>query len=138
MKAIGTRDDLLEARAVPRALIFLWVNWAGQARQSEVALEKLLASWQHAFPQHPISAYRADLSDQTGEVWEATRAWLEIEARPVDPLTYGGHGALLWVANGTILMHSPYLAQLEAPKILSVTRTIFEVKEPLPRHYNPS
>jgi hypothetical protein len=30
MKAIGTRDDLLEARAVPRALIFLWVNWAGR------------------------------------------------------------------------------------------------------------
>lgn len=137
MKAIASKDDLQEARSVPRALVFLWVNWAVQARQSEVVLNKLLESWQRAFPQHPIPVYRVDLSDQEGEVWDAIRAWLETEGRPVDPLTYGGFGALLWMSTGKILMHSIFLAQLETPKLLSVTRSVFEVSDPIPRPYHP-
>jgi hypothetical protein len=62
MQAIGTQDELVEARSVARAMIFLWVNWAAQARQSEVALERLLACWQSAFPQQRISVYRAPIS----------------------------------------------------------------------------
>lgn len=117
MKAITSKDDLQEARSAPRALVFLWVNWAVRARQSEAAMNKLLESWQRTFPQHPISVYRADLSDQEGEVWDAIRAWLETEGRPVDPLTFGGYGALLWMIAGKIAMHSAFLAQLEAPKL---------------------
>lgn len=137
MKTIASKDDLQEARSMPRALIFLWVNWAVQARQSEAALNKLLESWQRAFPQHPIPVYRADLSDQEGEVWDAIRAWLEPEGRPVDPLTYSGCGALLWMTAGKSLMYSVFLAQLEAPKLLSVTRSVFDVSEPIPRPYHP-
>jgi hypothetical protein len=137
IKTIITQADLQEARSAPRALIFLWVNWAVQARQSETSLNKLLESWQRAFPQHPIPVYRADISDQEGEVWDAIRAWLETEGRPVDPLTYGGYGALLWISTGKILMHAVFLAQLEAPNLLSVTRSVFEVSEPIPRPYQP-
>ena len=136
MKSITNIDDLQEARSAPRALVFIWVNWAVQARQSEAALNKLRESWQCVFPQHPIPMYRADLSDQEGEVWDAIRALLETEGRPVDPLTYGGNGALLWMSAGKILIHSVYLAQLEAPKLLLVTRSVFEVSEPLARPYH--
>ena len=136
MKAVTSKDDLLEARSALRALVFLWVNWAIQARQSEVALNKMLESWQRAFTQHPIPVYRADLSDQEGEVWDAIRAWLEAEGRPVDPLTYGGYGALLWMIDGKIVMHSAFLAQLEIPKLLLVTRSVFEVSEPIPQLYH--
>ena len=137
MKAITCEDDLQEARLSPRALVFLWVNWAGQARQSEAVLNKLLESWQRAFPQYPISGYRADLSDQEGEVWNVIRAWLTAEERPVDSLTYGGGGSLVWLNSGKIRMHSICLGQLEGLKLLSATRSVFEISEAIPRPYHP-
>jgi hypothetical protein len=109
------------------------VNWAVQARHSEVALKRLLESCLRVFPDNPIPVYRANLSDQEGEVWDAIRAWLETENRPVDPLTYGGYGALIWMSAGKILMHTLFLAQIEASKLLSITRSVFELSEPFPR-----
>ena len=122
MKPIRNAVDLAEARSQPRAFIFLWVNWAIQARQSQKTVERLVVSWKAACPEVLIPAYIVDLSDGSGELWEAVRDWLRDEHQPVDSLTYGGGGALLWVMAGSVIAHCPFTAQIDNAKLLATTR----------------
>jgi hypothetical protein len=125
MYPITAIPDLDEARLQPRALVFLWVNWAGQARQSEIVVRKLVEKWHSAHPTVPIPVYRVDLSDQSGEVWEAISSWLQSEGRPVDRLTFGGYGSLLWITSGSIIAHSIFPAATEQAKLFNATVSIF-------------
>jgi hypothetical protein len=44
-----------------------------------------------------------DLSEQSGDVWDATLKWLESQKIPDAPqLMYCGAGPLLWIRGGTI------------------------------------
>jgi hypothetical protein len=126
MNVIASAADLQELRRLPRALVFIYVNWAGQARQSEIACRKFLALLQRAHPGEPVPAYRADLSDQEGEVWIAIRNWLKDESQPFDDLTYGGCGPMLWVRLGAVAARVPHVAAVEGPKLLAMTRGVFE------------
>jgi hypothetical protein len=130
MESITSVHDLDEARSQPRAFVFLYVNWAIQARHSIIVVRKFLEAWQAARPTSPIPAYLVDLSDQTGEVWEAVRAWIRLEGEPVDRLTYGGYGSLLWVTSGSITAYSVYLAEFGSIRfILAATSTIFGISQ---------
>ena len=62
MTALQTPADLDEAKSQPRALIFIWVDWSIQARQSEIAVRELIDLWQSAHGDYPMIAYRIDLS----------------------------------------------------------------------------
>jgi hypothetical protein len=126
MKTVATTLDLEEARSQPRALVFIWVNWAIQARQSQVAFRRLVETLTASHPDCAAPAYFADLSGQEGPIWEAMRAWLQDEGRPVDQLTFGGAGALLWVRKGSIAMAAPFLAYIEHAKLVAATRSVFE------------
>jgi hypothetical protein len=125
MKLILTAQDLEEVRVLPRAFVFIYVNWASQARFSEAAFRDFVSAWASAEPEFPIPTYRVDLSEQEGEVWEAIRKWLREEGQPYDSLTYGGYGALLWVRSGSVGASVPYIAVVERRKLVAVTRSIF-------------
>jgi hypothetical protein len=129
MKPITCKRELAEVRSLPRAIVFFSVNWAFQAGRSKLALEELAESLNYMYPACAIPIYIVDLSDQEGEIWDAVREWLQSENRPVDQLTYGGYGALLWVVSGTILVHKAYAADSERGKLLAATRSIFGLSD---------
>jgi hypothetical protein len=122
MKTISTKQDLDEARTKERAIVFLWVDWAIQARQSEIAVYKLLKSLDGDYPDSSLPAYRADLSKQEGEVWITVREWLKTARQLEGQLTFGGSGALLCLHSGSITLVIPYAAEVEQNELLALTR----------------
>jgi len=126
MKLVASTADLDEVRSQPRALVFIYVNWAMQAHQSDVACLDFLTTLQREHPGKQIPVYRVDLSDQEGEVWGGIRKWLKDENQP-DSLSYGGYGAMLWVLMGKIAAYVPYLARVECHKLMAMTRGVFEL-----------
>lgn len=127
MKLVTSATDLNEVRSVPRAIVFIYVNWAIQSRRSDAACQHYLATLQHDYPDKTIPVYRVDLSEQEGEVWVAIRKWLEDEGQPHDLLSYGGYGAMLWVLLGKVAAYVPYLAEVECPKLMAMTQGVFEL-----------
>jgi len=131
MKTLETLADLHEAKSQPRAIIFLWVNWSFQALDSEVAVRELIDLWQSDHGDCPITAYRIDLSSQEGEMWWEVRDWLKNEGKPVDELTYGGYGAILWLRLGRVIVSLTYAAMPNAgyerlKKLEAVTAGAFD------------
>src|SRR5262245_10641321 len=127
MKLIGSAADLEEARSLPRALVFIYVNWAIQARRSDAACRDFLAELQRTYPCEDVPVYRADLSEQEGEVWVGIHQWLKDDGQPHDWLSYGGYGAMLWVRSGTVRAYVPYLAEIERHKLVAMTEGVFEL-----------
>jgi hypothetical protein len=128
MKPITTAHDLEEVRSRPRALVFIYVNWAIQARHSDAAFRDFVAAWASTEPDCSVPVYHVDLSDQEGEVWTTIRKWLRDEGQPYDQLTYGGYGALLWIRTGAVVASVPYVAVVERSKLVAVTKSIFECR----------
>jgi hypothetical protein len=124
MQLLRTERDVQSARSQPRALVFLWVEWSIQARHSERVLAAFLKTWASDMPHCPIPAYRADLSDQSGGVWDAVRGWLVAEGQEPDALTFGGNGALLWVRNGAITTAEASLVGVDAERLSATCTTL--------------
>jgi hypothetical protein len=129
MNPITTAQDLEELRSLPRAIVFMYVNWAIQARHSDAAVRDFVTAWASTEPDYSIPVYRVDLSDQEGEVWTTIRKWLKEEGQPYDQLTYGGYGALLWIRWGAVVASVPYVAVVESAKLVAVTRSSFECRD---------
>ncbi len=127
MKLIASAADLDEVRSLPRALVFIYVNWAVQARHSDAACREYLAKLQREHPSEEIPAYRMDLSEQEGDVWLGLRKWLKDEGQPHDWLSYGGYGAMLWIRSGAVAAYVPYPAEIECNKLMAMTRGVFEL-----------
>jgi len=127
MKLIASAADLDEMQSLPRALVFIYVNWAIQARRSDTACRDFLAQLQREYPSEEIPVYRVDLSDQEGEVWVGIRKWLKDEGKQHDSLSYGGNGVMLWVRLGIVAAYVPYLAEIERHKLMAMTRGVFEL-----------
>jgi hypothetical protein len=126
---INTKADLAEALSRPRAFVFLFVNWSGPAWAAQSIVRNVVESWQAARPDLAAPCYKADLSEQSGEVWDAVRAWLTAEGRPADALTFGGYGPILWLRSGRVIAHALPLSfgggTLAAAKLSAVTAGIF-------------
>lgn len=127
MKDIASIADLHEMHSLPRALVFIYVTWAMQARRSDAAFRTFLSSLQRECLSEEIPVYRVDLSDQEGVVWIGVREWLRDGGQPYDSLSYGGCGALLWVRLGRVAAYVPYLAEVECHKIMEMTRGVFDL-----------
>jgi hypothetical protein len=121
--------ELHRALYEPRMILFLYVNWSGQARDSELAVKKLLEHWSEEYPEYELPAYRIDLSEQEGEIWNGVRRWLSLANLPFDRLTYGGYGSLLWIVDGQVKMNSIYPANYTFGKLFHVTKSIFEIAD---------
>ena len=127
MKLVASAADLDEVPSLPRALVFIYVNWAIQARHSDAACRVFLANLQREYPKEEIPVYRVDLSGQEGQVWVGIRKWLKDDDQPHDWLSYGGYGAMLWVRRGTVAAYVPYFAEIECHKLMAMTRGVFEL-----------
>jgi hypothetical protein len=124
-KRISTFAELEAIRLCPRAMVFLWVDWAIQARKSVVAFEGLLARWKVEHPELSVESFVVDVSGQEGETWEAVRQWLAEQHQPVDELTFSGCGAVLWLLAGTIVGHTLYAGQ-NPDVLLARTKASFQ------------
>jgi hypothetical protein len=68
MKLIASAANLDKVLSLPRALVFIYVNWAIQARRSDTACRDFLTQLQREYPSEEIPLYRVDLSEQEGDV----------------------------------------------------------------------
>jgi hypothetical protein len=125
MNAILSVGDPDEARRRERALVFLFVNWSGPARDSKLTIQHLLERWQQEAPDQPAPCYQLDLSDQEGPVWDAVKDWLTAQGRPVESLMFGGAGPLLWLRSGTVAAHVPAPFQTRVETLVAISRAVF-------------
>jgi hypothetical protein len=125
MKPITSKDDLDEALLKERAFVFLWVNWAIQARYSEAEVRRLLGTWEKDYPQCMAPAYRIDVSEQEGAMWDAVAEWLQAREPPRADLMWAGAGALLWLRSGSIVAAVKYAAQIGHDQLVTITRDSF-------------
>src|SRR5262245_16551694 len=105
MNPIHNRDEFARAIQEPQALVFLWVNWATQARASRLVVDKVVESWNAEHPDRRLPCYLVDVSEQSGDLWDGLVEWLTAEHRPVGQLMMSGVGPLLWVCSGHVVLH---------------------------------
>jgi hypothetical protein len=109
----------------PCAFLFLWVDWAVHARNSRRVVDDAVASWHAEHPGRPIPCYTVDVSDQSGELWDALAAWLTAEARPAVHLMMSGVGPLLWVRSGHVVLHALSPLQYGPARLAAMSRGAF-------------
>jgi len=124
MTPILTRGELAAALAQPRAFLFLYVNWATQARHSLLVARQVVAEWQAEHPDAPAPGYMVDVSDECGEVWDALVEWVTAEGRS-GQLLMSGVGPLLWVRDGRVVLHVPGALSYGAAKLAAASRSAF-------------
>jgi len=107
MESITNLADLSAALLAEYAAIFLWVDWAMQARESEALVQEVV---DEASPETPIRFFRIDVSEQSGEVWTELRHWLRRERKDADHLTYSGAGSLILARRGRVISTFVYPA----------------------------
>jgi hypothetical protein len=101
MTPINSSRDLAQARSIPHAVIFFWVNWSISAVQSRVVVEQA-KSLDRTLPV-PVPYFVVDVSDQHGEVWDALREWLQADDTATEHVVWAGSGALLWIRAGKVV-----------------------------------
>lgn len=125
MKPIRDTREFAAALTQPRAFLFLWVNWAIQARRSRAVVDEVVASWNGEEPCQPVPCYMVDVSDQSGDVWDALAAWLTAEGRPAGHLMMSGVGPLLWVRSGRVVLHVLAPIHYGPSKLVAASRDAF-------------
>lgn len=125
MTPIRDTGELAASLAQPRAFLFLWVNWAIQARNSRAVINEVVAAWHAEHPGQPVPCYTVDVSDQCGELWDALAAWLTAEGRPAGHLMMSGVGPLLWVRSGHVVLHVLAPLQYGPAKLVAASRGAF-------------
>jgi hypothetical protein len=100
MKSITNAAELTQAIAAESAVIFLWVDWSIQARQSEaVILKAVQAVPAEARP----NLYKVDVSSEEGELSKELREWLHQAGREHISLITAGAGSLLLCKAGRLV-----------------------------------
>jgi hypothetical protein len=123
MDPIVSKVDLEAACSQSRAFVFLWVCWSGQARHSEVAVNKLLKAWTNESLDTDAQAYRADISEPESESWSTIDQWLRAQQQRLTD--FGGNGELLWVRSGKVVAVAANVARFEHDELMAMTRNAF-------------
>lgn len=124
MISVRTRRDIADASSQVRAFVFLWVNWAIQARESRRLVDAVVEGWNTERSDLAAPYYIADVSEQCGEVWDGLVEWLEAERRPAGHLLISGVGPLIWVHNGRVAAHV-FPLTLDLPRLERATQNIW-------------
>lgn len=95
--------------------------------QSQLLVSKAVAIWQKAHPDQDVPCYRVDVSDQSGELWDALAQWLTDENRPTGQLMMSGVGPLLWVQSGHVVLHMAAPLEHDAAKLAKLSNSVFEI-----------
>jgi hypothetical protein len=117
--------ELAAALAQPYAFLFLWVNWAVHARKSQAVVDEVVASWQAEHPGQPVPCYIVDVSDQSGELWDALAEWLTAEGSQAGDLMMSGVGPLLWVRSGHVVLQVLAPLQHDPAKLAAASHDAF-------------
>lgn len=125
MTPIRSRGELEAALTQPRALLFLWVNWAIHARWSHRVVETLVTSWQSEHPEQELPWFTADITEGAGELWDALAEWLAAQELDPDHLLLSGVGPLLWLRSGRVLHHTLDTFSHDLADLTASTRTVF-------------
>jgi len=106
MQKIDNIDELNALRDQQRAVVFLWVDWAIHARHSARAAEEMSDRWNHQHNDATIALSQVDLTEQSGEMWDAMNDWLASQdIADATGLLYGGAGAVIWIRSGEIIRY---------------------------------
>jgi hypothetical protein len=129
MTPIRNKSELAVAQSEPRAFLFLWVNWAIHALNAGKVVEEVVAAWQVEHPDEPAPCYIVDVSDQSGELWDALAEWLNSEGRPAGDLMMSGVGPLLWMRSGRVVLHVLAPLQYGSAKLAAASPEAFESRD---------
>jgi hypothetical protein len=125
MTPIATKSDLEAALLQPAVMLFLWVDWSVYALQSRLKAEKAIALVRANNPQWSAPCFLADVSEQSGELWDALFAWLSAEEVLADRLMWSGAGSLLWLQAGKVSLHMISVLDREPAKLAAVAQSVF-------------
>jgi hypothetical protein len=123
MAPVLNRCDLEAARSLSQALIFFWVNWSIHAIHSRIIVEQA-ELLQQTLPMS-VPYFVIDVSDQSGELWEALREWLQVDDTATEQAIWGGSGSLLWIRSGKVVHQMIDPMNHTAANIAAISRRTF-------------
>ena len=124
MTPVYNQLELKAARSQPLAVIFLSVNWSVFSHQSRSNVEQSIALRQAE--QSPEAYYIADVSEQSGELWEALQEWLHADDVANDNVLRSGSGPVLWVRSGSVIYQMIDPMNHSPVNIAAVTSAVFQ------------
>ncbi len=126
MLEVNTIADLDKLCDQDCAVVFIWVDWSMHARQSASIAIRMVADWRSKHPDANIDLLQIDLSEQSGEMWDAVEQWLgSQDIQDAGSLMYGGAGALLWVRSGMIVQYVVNASSEAAESLAALTWQAF-------------
>jgi hypothetical protein len=82
----------------------------------------VIAEWNGKHPNLITDLLRIDLSEQSGEMWNAVEEWLGSQSiSDAGSLMHGGAGSIMWVRSGTIVR---YVVTVFAPAALAKSSSV--------------
>ncbi len=111
--------------AADRALVFIQARWSGYAMRTRGllnVLEQRMNSKALRFA-HDFEIWEIDLSEQEGDLWNATQTWLQPQCDRLDLIMWGGWGSILLCSRGEVLKSSIQTEQLI--NLIEITRETF-------------
>lgn len=126
MTPIIDSNEFADALTQPKAILFLYVDWAVQARSARTHIDKVIASWKGDDSGEAVPVYVVDVSAQCGELWDAVAHWLTEQGCPVGQLMMSGVGPAVLVRFGHVIMHVNAPLQYEATTLKAAFQSAFK------------
>jgi hypothetical protein len=105
MRLINDLQTFQEMLQAERAVVILMARWSGPAFHSRKAVQQLERSLQSgpAADNAARTWWELDVTDDAGEIWDATCRWLEPQDPSAHSLLIGGAGSVVWCSRGRVL-----------------------------------
>jgi hypothetical protein len=131
MRDIVTPDDLKEMLADTRAVVFVDVDWSLQTAQTRRHVHDFIKTWSIQTSTSGVTFYRLDMTEQSGELYDAVNKWLE--GQPVrGNIVCGGYGSLIWVSKGNVRHSLINATWAKTPELIQTTADVFSTKNETP------
>ena len=106
MQNIENSNQLKSVRAKEHAVVFLYVDWSMPARVSATNAKQMIDRWNRDRPNQVATLSMIDISEQSGEIWDATDNWLTSQDLPNrSGLLSAGAGSILWIQSGRVVQY---------------------------------
>ena len=92
---ISSEHEFAELCRLPKALLYIQVDWSEQERQSRQIFQDVLATIGH----NGVPVFKIDVSSQQQEYFEN---WLIVQKQHVHLFYTGGYGEILLVQDGEV------------------------------------
>jgi hypothetical protein len=95
------------------------------AHKTKALVDAAIVEWETNHFGSVLSCYIADVSDQSGEMWDALVEWLVAEGRPAGQLMLSGVGPLLWLQSGHVILYVAAPLEHSSSQLAAVTESVF-------------